>query len=40
MRDAGLSTHRYRLPVVDVSGRMHVSPQPGAVIAEYSRRGA
>ncbi len=37
MENAGISTRRYRLPVVDVSGRLFVSPKAGEVISEYTR---
>jgi hypothetical protein len=35
MQRAGISTARYMLPVVDVSGRLLVSPKPPDVADEY-----
>jgi hypothetical protein len=37
MRQSGLETRRYRLPVVDVSGTLFVSPRPPDVAAAYRR---
>ena len=37
MKNAGISTGRYRLPVVDVSGQLFVSPKARDVVSEYSR---
>lgn len=35
MQAAGLSTSRYNLPVVDVSGRLSIRPEPENVIRVY-----
>lgn len=37
MREARLTTRRYTLPVVDVNGRLYVSPRPADVIKDYAR---
>lgn len=36
MESSGISTRRYNLPVVDVSGDISVRPASNRVIAEYS----
>ena len=36
MNRAGISTRRYNLPVVDVSGVLSVRPEPDGVVRDYS----
>lgn len=36
MERAGISTRRYNLPVVDVSGVLSVRPEPDGVVRDYS----
>lgn len=36
MNRAGISTRRYNLPVVDVSGVISVRPDPASVVRDYS----
>jgi len=35
MKNAGISTRRYNLPVVDVSGEISVRPDPREVVSKY-----
>ena len=36
MNRAGISTRRYNLPVVDVSGVLSIRPEPANVVHDYS----
>lgn len=36
MNRAGISTRRYNLPVVDVSGELLIRPEPASVVRDYS----